>query len=207
MEALVSPADLTEDDAARRVRIVLALATCTAARGCRATTISDIAREGRVSETVVCAHFRDEEHCLLELHTRAGDKMLATVRTAQASAARPRRSPRTPTSPPRCSSSSSPAPPEPAHPASPASRPPASSRPGGLETAAVLRLDRGGGGGRDGQRRAGRSDSTASAPAALRPAAARAAVSQPATRPAAVPAGVPAVTSSTTRVTPTAAPR
>ncbi|MGY1693977.1 TetR/AcrR family transcriptional regulator [Geodermatophilus sp. SYSU D00814] len=87
MEALVSPADLTEDDAARRVRIMLALATCMAAKGYRATTISDIAREGRVSKTVVYAHFRDKEHCLLELYTRASDKMLATVRAAQAAAA------------------------------------------------------------------------------------------------------------------------
>ncbi|MGY1700419.1 TetR/AcrR family transcriptional regulator [Geodermatophilus sp. SYSU D00766] len=87
MEALVSPADLTEEDAARRVRIMLALATCMAAKGYRATTISDIAREGRVSKTVVYAHFRDKEHCLLELYTRASDKMLATVRAAQAAAA------------------------------------------------------------------------------------------------------------------------
>jgi AcrR family transcriptional regulator len=81
--ALVSPEDLTEDDAARRVRIMLALATCMAAKGYRATTISDIAREGRVSKTVVYAHFRDKEHCLLELYTRATDKMLETVHAAQ----------------------------------------------------------------------------------------------------------------------------
>ncbi|MGY1671535.1 TetR/AcrR family transcriptional regulator [Geodermatophilus sp. SYSU D00710] len=87
MDALVSPADLTEDDAARRVRILLALATSMAAKGYRATTISDIAREGRVSKTVVYAHFRDKEHCLLELYTRATDKMLATVQAAQERAA------------------------------------------------------------------------------------------------------------------------
>ncbi|MGY1605753.1 MULTISPECIES: TetR/AcrR family transcriptional regulator [unclassified Geodermatophilus] len=87
MDALVSPADLTEDDAARRVRILLALATSMAAKGYRATTISDIAREGRVSKTVVYAHFRDKEHCLLELYTRATDKMLATVQAAQEHAA------------------------------------------------------------------------------------------------------------------------
>lgn len=87
MEALVSPEDLVEDDAARRVRVLLALATCAAAKGYRATTISDIAREGRVSKTVVYAHFRDKEHCLLELYTRATDKMLATVQAAQARAA------------------------------------------------------------------------------------------------------------------------
>ncbi|MGY1730946.1 TetR/AcrR family transcriptional regulator [Geodermatophilus sp. SYSU D01045] len=85
--ALVSPEDLTEDDAQRRVRILLALATCMAAKGYRATTISDIAREGRVSKTVVYAHFRDKEHCLLELYTRATDKMLATVHAAQDRAA------------------------------------------------------------------------------------------------------------------------
>lgn len=83
MEALVSPADLTEDDAARRVRIMLALASSMTRKGYRATTISDIAREGRVSKTVVYAHFRDKEHCLLELYTRASDKMLATVQAAQ----------------------------------------------------------------------------------------------------------------------------
>ncbi len=87
MEALVSPEDLTEDDAQRRVRILLALASCMAVKGYRATTISDIARVGRVSKTVVYAHFRDKEHCLLELYTRSSDKMLATVRAAQAQAA------------------------------------------------------------------------------------------------------------------------
>ena len=87
MEALVSPEDLTEDDAQRRVRILLALASCMAVKGYRATTISDIARVGRVSKTVVYAHFRDKEHCLLELYTRTSDKMLATVRAAQAQAA------------------------------------------------------------------------------------------------------------------------
>ncbi|MGY1734531.1 TetR/AcrR family transcriptional regulator [Geodermatophilus sp. SYSU D00684] len=85
--ALVSPEDLSEDDAHRRVRILLALATCMAEKGYRATTISDIAREGRVSKTVVYAHFRDKEHCLLELYTRATDKMLATVHAAQDRAA------------------------------------------------------------------------------------------------------------------------
>ncbi len=87
MEALVSPEDLTEDDAQRRVRILLALASCMAVKGYRATTISDIARVGRVSKTVVYAHFRDKEHCLLELYTRSSDKMLATVQAAQAQAA------------------------------------------------------------------------------------------------------------------------
>jgi AcrR family transcriptional regulator len=87
VEALVSPEDLTEDDAHRRVRILLALATCMAAKGYRATTISDIARAGRVSKTVVYAHFRDKEHCLLELYTHASDKMLARVQAAQAEAA------------------------------------------------------------------------------------------------------------------------
>jgi AcrR family transcriptional regulator len=87
VEALVSPEDLTEDDAQRRVRILLALASCMAVKGYRATTISDIARVGRVSKTVVYAHFRDKEHCLLELYTRSSDKMLATVQAAQAQAA------------------------------------------------------------------------------------------------------------------------
>ncbi len=87
MEALVSPEDLTEDDAQRRVRILLALASCMAVKGYRTTTISDIARVGRVSKTVVYAHFRDKEHCLLELYTRSSDKMLATVQAAQAQAA------------------------------------------------------------------------------------------------------------------------
>jgi AcrR family transcriptional regulator len=83
VDTLVSPDDLTEDDAHRRVRILRALATCTATKGYHATTISDIAREARVSKTVVYAHFRDKEHCLLELYTRATDKVLATVHAAQ----------------------------------------------------------------------------------------------------------------------------
>ncbi|SFO69793.1 transcriptional regulator, TetR family [Geodermatophilus dictyosporus] len=81
------PEDVTEEDAARRVRILLALASCMARKGYRATTISDIARAGRVSKTVVYTHFRDKEHCLLELYTRASEKMLAAVRAAQEDAA------------------------------------------------------------------------------------------------------------------------
>jgi AcrR family transcriptional regulator len=37
----------------------------------------------RVSKTVVYTHFPDKEHCLLELYSRANDKVLATVRQAQ----------------------------------------------------------------------------------------------------------------------------
>ena len=79
--------DLTEDpgvdDAARRGRILWALAVSMAEKGYQATTISDIARAGRVSKTVVYAHFRDKEECLLELYSRANAKVLATVRQAQ----------------------------------------------------------------------------------------------------------------------------
>nr|WP_275585425.1 TetR/AcrR family transcriptional regulator [Blastococcus saxobsidens] len=59
------------------------MAACMAEKGYQATTIADIARAGRVSKTVVYTHFRDKEHCLLELYSRANDKVLATVRTAQ----------------------------------------------------------------------------------------------------------------------------
>ncbi|RBY97732.1 hypothetical protein DQ237_02085 [Blastococcus sp. TF02-8] len=84
MDELVDPTDdPAVDDGQRRGRILWALATCMAEKGYQATTISDIAREGRVSKTVVYAHFRDKEECLLELYTRANDKMLATVRRAQ----------------------------------------------------------------------------------------------------------------------------
>ena len=55
-------------------------------KGYQATTIADIARAGRVSKTVVYAHFRDKEHCLLELYSRATDRVLETVRVAQAQA-------------------------------------------------------------------------------------------------------------------------
>ncbi|MCA0145154.1 TetR/AcrR family transcriptional regulator [Blastococcus sp. LR1] len=79
--------DLTDDpavdDGHRRGRILWALATCMAEKGYQATTISDIAREGRVSKTIVYAHFQDKEQCLLELYTRANDKVLDTVRQAQ----------------------------------------------------------------------------------------------------------------------------
>lgn len=84
MHSLVDPADdPAVDDAPRRGRILWALATCMAAKGYQATTIADIAREGRVSKTLVYAHFRDKEHCLLELYSRANDTVLATVRRAQ----------------------------------------------------------------------------------------------------------------------------
>ncbi|WP_104523971.1 TetR/AcrR family transcriptional regulator [Blastococcus atacamensis] len=82
--------DLTDDpavdDGHRRGRILWALATCMAAKGYQATTISDIAREGRVSKTIVYAHFQDKEECLLELYSRANDKVLETVHRAQETA-------------------------------------------------------------------------------------------------------------------------
>jgi AcrR family transcriptional regulator len=84
MHNLVDPAeDPAVDDGQRRGRILWALATCMATKGYQATTIADIARAGRVSKTVVYAHFRDKEQCLLELYSRANDKVLATVREAQ----------------------------------------------------------------------------------------------------------------------------
>ena len=84
MRNLVDPADdPAVEDADRRGRILWALASCMAEKGYQATTIADIARTGRVSKTVVYAHFRDKEHCLLELYTRANDNVLATVRQAQ----------------------------------------------------------------------------------------------------------------------------
>jgi AcrR family transcriptional regulator len=89
MHTLVDPAaDPAVDDGHRRGRILWALATCMATKGYQATTISDIARAARVSKTVVYAHFRDKEHCLLELYSRANDKVLATVREAQEDAHR-----------------------------------------------------------------------------------------------------------------------
>ena len=88
MQNLVDPAaDPAVDDGPRRGRILWALASCMAEKGYQATTIADIARSGRVSKTVVYAHFRDKEHCLLELYSRATDRVLETVRTAQADAA------------------------------------------------------------------------------------------------------------------------
>jgi AcrR family transcriptional regulator len=84
MAGLISPADdPTVDDAHRRGRILWALAESMAEKGYRATTISDIARVARVSKTVVYAHFRDKEDCLLELYSRATDRVLQTVRDAQ----------------------------------------------------------------------------------------------------------------------------
>ncbi len=89
MHTLVDPAEEPAvDDAARRGRILWALATCMAAKGYQATTIADIAAAAHVSKTVVYAHFRDKEHCLLELYSRANDKVLATVRQAQEEARR-----------------------------------------------------------------------------------------------------------------------
>jgi AcrR family transcriptional regulator len=89
VHTLVDPADdPAVDDAPRRGRILWALATCMAAKGYQATTIADIAGAARVSKTVVYAHFRDKEHCLLELYSRANDKVLATVRQAQDDARR-----------------------------------------------------------------------------------------------------------------------
>src|SRR3954449_11164918 len=89
MHDLVDPADdPAVDDGHRRGRILRALAVSMAEKGYQATTIADIARAGRVSKTVVYAHFRDKEHCLLELYSRANDKVLATIREAQEDAHR-----------------------------------------------------------------------------------------------------------------------
>ena len=84
MHNLVDPADdPAVDDAPRRGRILWALASCMTEKGYQATTISDIAREARVSKTVVYAHFRDKEQSLLELYSRANDNVLTRVRQAQ----------------------------------------------------------------------------------------------------------------------------
>src|SRR5215217_8261896 len=88
MHNLVDPADdPAVDDGHRRGRILRALAVSMAEKGYRATTIADIARAGRVSKTIVYAHFRDKEHCLLELYSRATDRVLETVHSAQQDAA------------------------------------------------------------------------------------------------------------------------
>src|SRR5688572_4411545 len=70
-------------DGHRRGRILRALAGCMAEKGYPATTIADIARVARVSKTVLYAHFRDKEECLLELYSRATDHVLQTVSRAQ----------------------------------------------------------------------------------------------------------------------------
>jgi len=89
MRDLVDPADDPEvDDGHRRGRILRALATSMVEKGYQATTIADIARAGRVSKTIVYAHFRDKEQCLLELYTRSTDQVLETVRRAQDEARR-----------------------------------------------------------------------------------------------------------------------
>jgi AcrR family transcriptional regulator len=87
MGGLVSPEnDPAVEDAHRRGRILWALAASMAEKGYPSTTISDIARIARVSKTIVYAHFRDKEQCLLELYSRATDGVLDIVRTAQARA-------------------------------------------------------------------------------------------------------------------------
>jgi len=87
MQDLVDPADdPTVDDGQRRGRILRALATSMAEKGYQATTIADIARAGRVSKTVVYAHFRDKEECLLELYDRATDQVMGTVAGAKQAA-------------------------------------------------------------------------------------------------------------------------
>lgn len=87
MHNLLEPVDdPAVDDGHRRGRILRALATCMAEKGYPATTIADIARAGRVSKTVVYAHFRDKEECLLELYARATDRVIGTVDGAKQTA-------------------------------------------------------------------------------------------------------------------------
>ena len=75
------PAGLVDDvpDAQRRGRILTGLTSCIAQKGYHATTIADIARAARVSKTVVYAHFRGKEDCLLELYSRASDRVLQVL--------------------------------------------------------------------------------------------------------------------------------
>lgn len=81
---LVPPdADPDVDDGHRRGRILRALASCMAEKGYQATTIADIARAAHVSKTVVYAHFRDKEECLLELYARATARVMGTVTDAK----------------------------------------------------------------------------------------------------------------------------
>ena len=87
MHKLLEPVDdPAVDDGHRRGRILRALASCMAEKGYPATTIADIARAGRVSKTVVYAHFRDKEECLLELYARATDQVMGTVDGAKQTA-------------------------------------------------------------------------------------------------------------------------
>jgi AcrR family transcriptional regulator len=79
--------DPTVDDAQRRGRILVALATCMVEKGYRATTVADIARVARVSKTGLYAHFHDKEDCLLELVSRATDKVLDELRRTRSEAA------------------------------------------------------------------------------------------------------------------------
>jgi AcrR family transcriptional regulator len=87
MGGLLSPeTDPAVEDAHRRGRILWALAASMAEKGYPSTTISDIARIARVSKTIVYAHFRDKEQCLLELYSRATERVLEILRTAQTDA-------------------------------------------------------------------------------------------------------------------------
>lgn len=87
MGGLVAPeTDPAVEDAHRRGRILWALAASMAEKGYPSTTVSDLARIARVSKTVVYAHFRDKEQCLLELYSRATDRVLDLIHTALADA-------------------------------------------------------------------------------------------------------------------------
>ncbi|UOY02199.1 TetR/AcrR family transcriptional regulator [Blastococcus sp. PRF04-17] len=75
--------DPAVDDGYRRGRILRALATCLEEKGYAATTSADIARVAQVSKSALYAHFHDKEECLLELVSRATDKVLETIRRSQ----------------------------------------------------------------------------------------------------------------------------
>lgn len=80
-DPVVGPTD-DVPDAQRRGRILAGLTACIADKGYHATTIADITRAARVSKTVYYAHFRGKEDCLLELYSRASDRVLQVLLTA-----------------------------------------------------------------------------------------------------------------------------
>jgi AcrR family transcriptional regulator len=75
-------------DARQRNQVLAGLAKSIGEKGYGATTVADIAAQGRISKSTVYAHFESKEDAFLELYAVATDTVLEVVKQTDAESAR-----------------------------------------------------------------------------------------------------------------------